>query len=616
MQRNTMIAAAFALALLVPANAGGTAAAAQEQQPTNFVVGFHEGNAPPETGGRFAGGQVVVTDRALGFAVVRAEARGFEAQAQSNPHVRYVEADPLLPLEAYTPNDPRYASQHGPQLVGAPVAWDTTRGSTGVKVCLADSGVRYTHEDIAPRWGGGYDFVNRDADAWDDRGHGSHVTGIAAAAIGNGKGIAGVATATILHAKVLDATGYGAWSNVASGIRWCADQGASAISLSIGGSSGSTALHDAVRYAVSRGAVVVAASGNSGAENGVLYPARYPEAIAVGCVLPTKEVCSFSNRGSEVDLVAPGSAIDSTYHRGDADYVRMSGTSMSTPHVAGAVALLKAAAPTLGGAQLRDLLERSAEDLGASGADTSYGLGMLRLDRAMGLVTGGTAPALPDLRVASLAVSPAMPTAGEVATLTARVTNSGTGPASAFTLRFLVDGAAVGTASVSGLAAGAAVDVKLSWTPFSAGSALASVVADASGQVVESDESNNDGALAISVGSSKATTTTRGVSLSAATTSAAIPPGGTVQLAISVQNTGDAPDVIGLSTTGGGRGWKVSLDATRLDLAAGESRTVQLLVTAPRGGNARGATLDALVEGWSEGMPAANDQVRFTVRVV
>ncbi|HET6403504.1 MAG TPA: S8 family serine peptidase [Candidatus Thermoplasmatota archaeon] len=617
MQRTTFVAAAFALALLAPLGAADRPVA--EEEPTQFVVGFDSGRAPPAAGERFAGGHVVVSERALGFAVVRAEGRGFEAQAQRSAGVRYVEADPALALEAYTPNDPRFASQHALPLIGAPAAWDTTRGATSVKVCLADSGARYTHEDIAPRWGGGYDFVNGDADAWDDRGHGTHVTGIAAAAIGNGKGIAGVATATILHAKVLDATGYGTWSNVARGIRWCADQGASAISLSLGGSTGSTALHDAVRYAVAQGAVVVAASGNSGAENGVLYPARYPEAIAVGCVLPTKELCSFSNRGSELDLVAPGSAIDSTYYRGDADYVRMSGTSMSTPHVAGAVALLKAAAPSMGGAGIRDLLERSAEDLGASGADASYGRGLLRVDRAMTLAVGGSAPApepapaLPDLQVASLSVSPASPVAGEGATVTARVANAGAGPAGGFSVRFVVDGSVAGTATFQGLAAGATVDVRLSWTPSASGSSIVLAQADASQQVAESDESNNERSLTVTVASPP--TASRGVALSAPTTSATVPPGGSVRFAMAVQNTGSAPDTIALAASAGGRGWKVALDAASLELAAGETRTIHLQVTAPKGGAARGATLDALVDAWSASAPAAGDQLRFAVRV-
>lgn len=366
---------------------------ADSQAPVRYVVGFDD--APGvRAGDELHGARVLAVDDALRFAsVVAGDERAFQERIAHDPRVRYAEPDPVMELLAYTPDDARYPTQYAPQLIGAPSAWDVTVGATSVAVCIVDSGVRSTHEDLAARWAGGFDFVNNDADAWDDNGHGTHVTGIAAAGIGNAKGTAGVANVAIKHAKALDASGSGAWSVVASAIRWCADQGAASIGLSLGGTSGSTALQDAVNYAWSKGVVLAAASGNGGSLDGVLYPARYVNTIAVGCVYATRGVCSFSNRGAELDLVAPGSGIDAPYWTNDTAYGKLSGTSMSTPHVAGAAALLKSAKPSATASEIRAALESSAEDLGAAGLDTTYGYGMLRLDRAMAaLVAGAPAP--------------------------------------------------------------------------------------------------------------------------------------------------------------------------------------------------------------------------------
>jgi len=347
-----------------------------------YVVGFHA--VPPglTSGGDFLGARVERVDSVLRFArVATTTASLFQARARSDSRVRYVEADPEIQLIDFIPNDPRYGEQYGPDHVRAPEAWDSILGDADARVCILDTGVRYTHEDIdGPRWLGGTDLYNGDTDPWDDNGHGTHVTGIAAASIDNAKGIAGIAQVGIHGVKVLSSTGSGPLSVVASGISWCADNGGPrvVINLSLGGPSGSTPLRDAVESAHASGAVIAASAGNGGpCTNCVEYPARYPEVIAVTCTTSSDTQCDFSSDGPESDLTAPGDVIRSLYHTSNTAYVYGSGTSMSTPHVSGVAALVWSQATTLTNTALRDHLQNTARDLGAPGWDQLYGHGLV-----------------------------------------------------------------------------------------------------------------------------------------------------------------------------------------------------------------------------------------------
>ncbi|HEX2062967.1 MAG TPA: S8 family serine peptidase, partial [Acidimicrobiales bacterium] len=345
-----------------------------------FVLGFHE--LPPglARGQEIHGAAVRRVDPTLRFArVVTRSPQQFQDRARSDRRTRYVEPDPDMPLALNTPNDPRFSDQYGPQRVGAPQAWDMTMGDQDARLCVLDTGVRYTHEEIAgARWLGGTDYVNEDSDPMDDDGHGTHVTGIAAGAVNNGKGVAGMGNVGIYGVKVLDDKGKGAWSGVASGIAWCADRGGRAvINMSLGASSDATVLQDGVKYAAGKGALMVAAAGNSGScSNCVDYPAKYGEVIAVTCTTSTDKQCSFSSDGPESELAAPGNSILSLGNSSDTAYTSISGTSMSTPHVAGAAALVWSQHTQLSADQLRERLRGSARDLGAVGWDEVYGYGL------------------------------------------------------------------------------------------------------------------------------------------------------------------------------------------------------------------------------------------------
>jgi subtilisin len=166
---------------------------------------------------------------------------------------------------------------------------------------------------------------------------------------------------------------------VASGIRWCADNAGPRVvlNLSLGGDFGSAALLDGVQYAYGRGALLVASAGNSGpCTNCVEYPARYAEVIAVTCTDAFDAQCGFSSDGPESELAAPGDSVLSLYHTSDTAYIHGSGTSMSTPHVAGIAALVWSQATTLANTELRDHLRNTARDLGAAGWDQLYGYGL------------------------------------------------------------------------------------------------------------------------------------------------------------------------------------------------------------------------------------------------
>lgn len=251
--------------------------------------------------------------------------------------VQFVERN-FIAHTAFTPNDPSFGSQWALQKIAAGFAWDVNQGDSGVVIAIIDTGVDLDHPDLADKLVAGYDFVNLDTVADDDNGHGTHCAGIASARTNNGLGIAGVGfNCSLMPIKALNSSGSGTYSAIINGIIWATDNGANVISMSLGGSSGSSALQEAVNYATERGVVVVAAAGNSNTSS-PMYPAYYENCIAVGSTDSFDNKSSFSNYGTWVDVAAPGSGIYSTYVGGG--YATLSGTSMATPHVAGLAGLL------------------------------------------------------------------------------------------------------------------------------------------------------------------------------------------------------------------------------------------------------------------------------------
>ena len=287
------------------------------------------------------------------------------------PHVRAAANDPLL------------AQQWGIFATGADRVWSITTGK-GVTVAVVDSGSG-PHPDLAENLLPGRSFLNSaqtpDGDDINTSGHGSHVAGIIAAAANNGIGGSGVApNAKILPIRVLDQAGEGTTGPVASGVRFAADSGAKVINLSLGGATESSSLTEAIQYATEKGALVVAAAGNGGPNDVPKWPAALDLTIAVTAVDPSNNAPIFDQRGDYIDIAAPGVGIVST---AKGDYVAQDGTSMAAGFVAGAAALLFAAEPRVTNTQVRDILLRTATDIGEPGRDLTFGVGLINMVAAL-----------------------------------------------------------------------------------------------------------------------------------------------------------------------------------------------------------------------------------------
>ena len=300
----------------------------------------------------------------------------------SNPGVEITCEANALVESTITPNDPNYSSLYGMSAISAPLAWDITTGSASAVVAIIDTGIDYTHPDLVGNIATnaaeipnnsvdddgngyiddyyGYDFINNDSNPIDDHYHGTHCAGTIGATGNNGRGVAGVAwRVSLLPVKVLDSYGSGTLASVAAGMNYAVQRGAKILSMSLGTSSYSTTLENAIINARNSGALVVAAAGNSALDTD-LYP-NYPSSstqdnvISVAASTSSDSLAYFSNYGpTSVDLAAPGESILSTYLGGQ--YAYASGTSMSTPHIAGMAALLLAINPNLSYASIKSIL--------------------------------------------------------------------------------------------------------------------------------------------------------------------------------------------------------------------------------------------------------------------
>jgi subtilisin len=306
-----------------------------------------------------------------GYGLVNADAAVAKATGQNSPF----------------PDVPNLGGNNwGADMVKAPEAWANGYTGQGVVVAVVDTGVDYNHLDLKNNiWtnpkeiagngvdddGNGYvddvrgwNFVNNTSEVMDDNEHGSHVSGIIAGEK-NDFGVTGIAYDTkIMPIKVLDGSGSGSSASVANGIRYAAKNGANVINLSLGSNSPDREIESAIEYASSQGSIVVMAAGNdSGSQPG--YPARYASkhGIAVGAVDKNEQMAYFSNRagGDQLTYVtAPGVDIYSTVPNNQ--YANLSGTSMAAPSVAGVIALMLSANPSLNENQVRQILSETSKD--------------------------------------------------------------------------------------------------------------------------------------------------------------------------------------------------------------------------------------------------------------
>jgi len=400
----------------------------QEYVPGEIIVKFK-----PGTPGRVMadlnskhGASVIYTSPFAGFKRLRIPRGRTLAQMvgiyKRNPNVGYAEINYIAHAHM-VPNDPSYNpyqwhldnTEYGG--INMESAWDIETGNPDIIVAVIDTGVAY--EDYTERTpiGGsgkyrdgaiygqapdlaqtnfvpGYDFVNDDSHPNDDEGHGTHVTGTIAQSTNNAIGTAGVAfNCSIMPIKVLDSRGSGTHTDIADGIYYAADNGAGIINMSLGGSTGSITLENAVTYAYNAGVTIVCSSGNDGSAT-VGYPAAYDAyCIAVGATRYDEAVAYYSNGGSSLDLTAPGGDVTvdlnmDGYGDGvlqqtfgdtltDWSYWFYQGTSMAAPHVSGVAALLISNGAATTPDEVREILQSTAEDKGAAGWDPAYGWGIV-----------------------------------------------------------------------------------------------------------------------------------------------------------------------------------------------------------------------------------------------
>lgn len=408
----TFLAVAVSLALSHPFN---SAQGTSPVHPTRLLVKA----AKPSVQAAVSriGGRVLATYPQIGWSTVEVRPGTLEQSRgalATSPGVKAVAYDRAARL-AYTPNDPLWPNQWHLRTIKADAAWDTSFGSNQVTVAVIDTGVLRTHEDLAPNmWentgeipnnsldddGNGYiddrygwDFAYNDNSPDDDYGHGTPCAGIVAAVQDNNKGGTGIAPrARIMNLRATNNDGYLFDSYLVPAYLYGADNGARVFSMSYFSDRVSQAEKDAMDYAVSKGVLPIAASGNS---SHVLpyYPGAYENVLSVAATDESNGITWFSDWGTWVDVAAPGQGLTTTGK--DGGYTGFGGTSGACPHVAGIAALLIGAKPTATASEVRNAIEDTATLLNQPPYGEFSNYGLVNAQAALAAILNGPAPQKP-----------------------------------------------------------------------------------------------------------------------------------------------------------------------------------------------------------------------------
>lgn len=326
----------------------------------------------------------------------------------------------VLPVD--TPNDPMYSQEWGLEKIQAAEAWNVAKGSDSITVAVIDSGIDYDHPDLAAHVIKGENFVPGEdpGNPMDACGHGTHVAGTIGALTNNSTGVAGVNWNIKLQAiKVFSGSCSGNLAPIVSAIHYAADNGAKVINMSLGGTGSCGVYQEAVDYAKNAGVTVVVAAGNSSMDASNFAPANCNGVLTVGASTSSDGRASFSNYGSVVAIAAPGAGIMSTMmptsvlgtsRCSGSSYCLLDGTSMATPHVAGAAALLFSVNSSLTSDRVKEILVSNADSI-----STDQPIGpRLNLLKAIQAVDGGggttPTPASPSGTITPTPTTPGEPT--------------------------------------------------------------------------------------------------------------------------------------------------------------------------------------------------------------
>jgi hypothetical protein len=325
-----------------------------------------------------------------------------QAQLARNPHFKFAELDYKV-SPALAANDPYIGNAWHVGQIKAAAAWDMSMGS-GVTIAILDSGVNGSHPDLIANLVPGWNSFDGSTNTSDVTGHGTAVAGAAAAATNNSTGVAGIAgAARIMPIRMTDASGTAYYSTIASGITYAADRGVRVVNCSYGYLFKTASVQSAGSYLKSKGGLLIVSAGNNGTDENA---AATTSMITVSATDGSDQLASWSSYGDMVAVSAPGVSIWTT--NGNGSYWGASGTSVASPVVAGVVALMMSANPSLTPIQIESILASTAVDLGAVGKDNRFGAG--RVDALAAVSAAKNSATTIDTQAP--AVSIASPTAG------------------------------------------------------------------------------------------------------------------------------------------------------------------------------------------------------------